>query len=264
MTALATLHKYGKDIEERLQLKTAPIAVKMLEKEADIPAGAKRPLKDLGYHLSLCQAFSLARRQGETLALLKEDNWCYYPVIGCGLAEPPVDFLAGKSCYPDFMTKEACRNWSQALPRFEAGKYIGTVSAPLRTADFELDVVIIYCNSAQLTLLLTGLAYKDGRDVTCRLMAAAACVYAVVPVVQSGECQITVPCAGDRMRALAQDDEMILSVHREKMTDLMFGMGKLLDNLGFRFLTTPPMTPEYPLTEPYLRTARLMGIAVDK
>jgi hypothetical protein len=44
------------------------------------------------------------------MALLKEDNWCFYPVIGYGLAEPPADFLDYNSCYPDFMTREACRN----------------------------------------------------------------------------------------------------------------------------------------------------------
>jgi hypothetical protein len=66
------------------------------------------------------------------------------------------------------------------------------------------------------------------------------------------------------MRALAQDEEMIISIPRGKMAELMFGMEQLLDNLGFRFLTPPPMTPEYLLTEPYIRTARMLGIAVNK
>ena len=55
--------QYGKELERRLRLKTFPLAVKLLEKEGDIPNGAKRPVKDLGHHLSLCQSYQISRRE---------------------------------------------------------------------------------------------------------------------------------------------------------------------------------------------------------
>ena len=43
---LSTFNKYGEELETSLLLRTSPIAVKMLEKEEDIPKGAFRPKKD--------------------------------------------------------------------------------------------------------------------------------------------------------------------------------------------------------------------------
>ena len=50
MTTMRVFHKYAEKMERLLRLKTFPLAVKLLEKEEDIPEGAKRPLRDWGYH----------------------------------------------------------------------------------------------------------------------------------------------------------------------------------------------------------------------
>ena len=59
MASLSDLNSYGEELEKRLRLKTFPLAVKLLEKEEDIPEGAIRPKRDLGYHLALCQGFAI-------------------------------------------------------------------------------------------------------------------------------------------------------------------------------------------------------------
>ena len=89
MSTISEFNKYGEELEKILILRTSPIAVKMLEKEADIPKGAIRPKKDRGYHLAQCQAFALSRREGMTVAMLKEDNWCPTSVIAYGLEKKP-------------------------------------------------------------------------------------------------------------------------------------------------------------------------------
>jgi len=97
MTELETLHKYGEELEKRVHLKTFPLAVKLIEKEEDIPEDAVRPLRDLGYHMPLCQAFAASRRDGTLMAELKEDMLCFEPVVGYGMAEPPQYFLDGNN-----------------------------------------------------------------------------------------------------------------------------------------------------------------------
>ena len=89
MTTIKQFNDYGKTLEDLLLLRTSPIAVKMIEKEADIPDGAFRPKRDRGYHYSQCQAFALSRRERKTVAMLKEDNWCPAPVTAYGLDERP-------------------------------------------------------------------------------------------------------------------------------------------------------------------------------
>ena len=252
------LQKCAEKIDRRIRSASFPLAVKLLEKEEDIPEGTQRPKRDFGTCLATCQGFSMSRRYGMSIAMLKEDMWCPEPVIGYGLAEPPKYFLEGHNRYPKGVeTLEAGKNWARVFPRLEVGKYKGIVSAPLRTANFEPDLIIIYCNSAQLLMLLLAIAYKDGRDIKSRLSAHAACVYSVVPAIQTGQCQVSIPCRGDRGSAGAQDDEIIFTVPRKKLEDLVLG----LEQEGTTAIPThPSMIPEYKQSVSYAKIARLMGM----
>jgi uncharacterized protein (DUF169 family) len=252
-------HEYGEEIERGLRLKTFPLALKLLQKEGDIPKGAKRPLRDFGHHLSLCQTYQISRREGTTIAMLKEDMWCFEPVVGYGLGEPPEYFLEGHNRFPrDGETLEAGRHYAQEFPRFEVGKYIGVISAPMRIANFEPDLFMIYCDSAQLCLLLMGREYKEGYNLKCNLSSHAACVYAVVPAIRSGDCQVAVPCRGDHYRAMAGDDEMIFTVPKGKLEDLILGL-RHGGSTGSRLPHGYSLLPEYPLLESYEKIAKMMG-----
>ena len=177
MVNLEYLQNCGEEISRRLCLKTFPLAVKLLEKEEDIPEEAMRPLRDLGYHLELCQAYATSRREGTLIAMLKEDMWCFEPVVGYELAEPPQYFLEGHNRFPqDVKTLEVGKNYARDFPRLPVGRYIGVMSAPLGTTNFEPDLIMIYCDSAQLSLLLLGREYKEGHDLKCSLSSHALCV----------------------------------------------------------------------------------------
>ncbi len=202
----------------------------------------------------------MSRREGTAIAVLKEDMWCFEPVLAFGLEKPPVRFLQGHNRFPrDVETLEAGANYAQSSPRLETGKYIGIMSAPLETADFYPDMVMMYCTSAQLTLLLLGIAYKDGFDLTCTLSGHAACVYSVVPVLQTGKCQVAVPCRGDRYAAGAQDGELIFSVPYERLDDLVDGL-KAIAKAGTSLPGRVVMQPEYQLPESYVNLGREIGM----
>lgn len=258
------LHRCGEQLERKLRLKTYPLAVKMIAKEEEIPAGAKRPMKDFGYHFDLCQAFASSRRDGVTMALTKNDNWCCEPVIGYGLAEPPDDFLDGKNRFPqDVASLEAGSHYAQDLPKLEPGKYIGVLSSPLSKTPFIPDVVVIYCDSEQLSLLLLAEEYKDGHDLPIRVSSHAACVYAVVPSMKSGQCNVAVPCRGDHYAAMAGDNEMIFTMPLSKLGDVMDGI-KFLESTGSKLPRNYRMKKEPEHAESYFRIARQMGMLDEK
>ena len=148
MTTVSEFNRFGEEIEKLMLLRTSPLAIKMLEKESDIPEGAIRPKTDQGYHLAQCQAFSISRRKGESIAMLKDDNWCWGPLVAYGLVDPGI---AEK--FPEL--KDA----SKAIPLIEYGRYVGIVSAPLKTANFLPDAVLIYSNNAQLNNILWALSF---------------------------------------------------------------------------------------------------------
>jgi uncharacterized protein (DUF169 family) len=259
MAELKVYQECGEEIERRLRLKTFPLALRLLENEEDIPEGAKRPLRDFGRHLSLCQVLQMSRREGKIMAMLAEDHWCFEPVVGYGLGEPPEYFLEGHNRYPrDVETLAAGKNYALEFPRLEVGKYIGIASAPLRATNFEPEVVMTYCDSTQLCLLLLAREYKEGYNLKCALSGHAACVYGVIPALQGGECQVAVPCRGDRYRAMAGDEEMIFTVPRGKLESVMLGLRRI-EATGSKLPQGYSLLPEYPLQKCYKDIAGMMG-----
>ena len=93
MAEFDVFHKYGEELERRIRLQTFPLAVKLLARETDTPPRAERPLRDWKYHVPLCQGFAVSRKQGTTVAMFKEDMWCFEPVVGYGWDDPPQYFL---------------------------------------------------------------------------------------------------------------------------------------------------------------------------
>ena len=251
------------EISRFLGLRSRPIAVRMLRSEEEIPEGAERPARDLGHRLSLCQAFSRARRQGITTAMLLEVHWCAEPVIGYGYGEPPEFFLSGGNRYPASAgTPEAGARWARNMPKLKAGEYAGILCGPWGSAAFDPDAIIIYCDPAQLTQLMISVNWIDGDDAVSRISGHAACVYAAVPTILDGAFHVAVPCIGDRKRAGAQDNEMIFTCPPAKAEALMEGFRRISSKqVGFPI--QQDVSFEYPLAPAYKKIGEMMGIRYE-
>ena len=78
------------------------------------------------------------------------------------------------------------------IPLIEYGKYVGIVSAPLRTANFAPDIVLIYSNNAQLNGMLHALSFSGEGMIKSPLYAIASCAFSVVPAL-SGQFSLRCP-----------------------------------------------------------------------
>lgn len=214
---------YGKYLEDSFKLRSLPMAVKFYEKAADVPPEAKFPKKDLGKHVAMCQAFSLTRMKGMTIAMTKEDHWCWNPLIGFGAVEcvpgqPQFDKVLEALCIPD---REQGAKFFVNFPRLPLGKYEAVVTAPLKTASFEPDVVMIYAEAAKINHMCRCIKGAIGGTFTSVFDGIDSCVYCTVPSFQLNEYRITFPDPGDRERARARDDEVILTVPAGRMPEFM-------------------------------------------
>lgn len=251
----------GQTLITSLCLRTYPFGVKFLRSEKDIPPGAERPVRDMGHRLSLCQAFGFSRRDGRTVALLKEDMWCFEPVLGLGIEPTPDLFLQGVNRYPQTAkTLEAASLWAKNLPRLDTDLGIkGAVTAPLPDISFNPDIILVYCNPAQLTVLLMGLNWIDGKDAEVRLSGHSACLFALVPAYVEQKYCVASPCFGDRRRAISQDDEIIFSFPAGKLPDLMESLSALKkERVGFPIRFS--MKEEYEMPKSYVDVGKLMGM----
>ena len=259
--------EYAAHFEKLLRMSTYPLAVKMLEKDADIPEMAKRPLKDFGYHLNTCQCLALSRRVGEMIAQKQEDMWCFEPALCFGFTggnpaaynEGLKFFLDGHTRYPggakDLVTGS---RWAQSFPRFEAGRYSAVVSAPLSRAGFEPDLVLLYVNTAQLNQILAGIVYEWGENVSCEIDAHGGCVNYIIPAMKTGKFWISNPCYGDFSFAAAQPDELVFSAPITMVERLLTGIQGRLSATAKGIPINYQTEPEGLLPDSYGEIARIM------
>ena len=246
MTTINQYNIYGEELEKLLVLKTSPVAVKMLEKEIDIPPEAVRPKKDRGYHLAQCQAFTLSRRDKETIAMLKDDNWCPAPCIAYG--------LVGRPDEPGFRSRE---NYDC----FDYGKYIGILTAPLKTASFVPDVVIIYSDTNQLRSLLLAMRPEERPAVGGHYFPPS-CAYTVVTVMQTGEYRVILPDPGEYARALTTVGEMMFAVPRDRLAGLVADYRKHKSDSPFAH-ESMIMRPDFPQPDFYKMIFKRWGMHAD-
>ncbi len=247
MTSREEYNACGKELEELLGLKTSPVAVKMIQSEADIPAEAVRPKKDRGYHLAQCQAFSLTRRDGETIAMLAEDNWCPAPCIAYGLVKRPED--------AEWRRRET-------YDVFDYGKYIGILTAPLKTASFEPDVVIIYANTNQLRSLLLAMRPEERPAVGGHYFPPS-CAYAVVTPMLTGEYRVVLPDPGEYARALTTAGEMMFAVPKDRLAGLVTDYTKHVSESPFAY-ESMIMRPDFPQPDFYKEIFKSWGMHKDE
>ena len=248
MPSIEDYNRYGEELEKWLRLKTSPVAVKMLETEAEIPEGAVRPRKDRGHHLAQCQAFAFSRRNRETIAMMKEDNWCPAPVMAYGM-EPQ----------PDNPTARALMKYDS----FETGKYTGIVTAPLGKTNFEPDVVIIYLNTAQLRTLLLVMRPEDREQIESNFFPPS-CAHAVVPPMQTGGYRIVLPDPGEYARALCGEDEMMFAVPGDKLEGLVSDIRKAMESGNPFFNESMIMRPDFPQPDLYKNVFEDWGMDYEK
>lgn len=252
MSTISEFNIFGEEIEKMMMLRTSPIAVKMLEKESDIPEGAIRPKRDRGFHLAQCQAFSLSRRQGTSVAMLKEDNWCWGALIAYGLVDPHI-----AQQFPEL------KDEAGKIPRIEHGKYAGIVSAPLKTTNFKPDIVLIYSNNAQLNNMLHALSFSGEGMINSPLYAIASCAFSVVPAL-SGQYCVTLPDPGELGRALAGEDEIIFSVPQDKVGKLVSQLKMFEERrFGYRHHAFLEMRSDFPRPDFYKNFFRACGLDAD-
>jgi uncharacterized protein (DUF169 family) len=258
------INRMGIRLEQWLRMRVHPIAVKLLKDNSDIPSGTIIPSRDLRKRLNLCQAFSMAQRNGECLALFKQDHWCFEPIIGLGIAEHIPKFLSGYHRYPDSVRDEkAAMEWCRNMPYLQYGIHTGVIVAPIHNCSFIPDVIVMHINGMMTSQLLIVKNWIDGKDIICQLSGHAGCVYAIVPAFQSHDCYVAIPCRGDRQVAMAQDDEVFFSLVPEMLPDFMSGID-VLENNNWGIPMKHFLKEEVEMRPKYVEMAELLGMEVSQ
>lgn len=217
---------------------TFPLALKLCRSESELPERVRMPVRDLGYQVTICQGIGIGRRYGWTLAIGKDDQCCVGGALAMGfLSEAPAGMTADPERTLDF------------------GKYSHLLIAPIHSATFQPDVVVIYGNPAQAMRLVQSASPGLGQAVSSVAASGMDCGDVVARTTICDECQFILPSGGDRVYGSTQDHEVIFTMPLSKAEAVVQGLENT-HKAGFRYpvLTDLRYRPELP---PFLDLSKL-------
>ena len=257
---LEEINQFGIELETWLRMRFHPVAMKMIKKDDKIPKEAIIPTRDWKHKYALCQSIARSQRNGETIFMLKDDHWCFEPVVGLGYVRFPKTFNNGNHRYPDSVkTIKAAAEWGKNMPRLPFGKYQGIILSPINNCNFIPEIVVMHVNGLMATMLMIVKNWIDGKDINCQISGHAACVYAIVPSLLNKKCNIALPCKGDRRLAFAQDDEIIFTIPIHLLQDFIKGI-RYLQEREWGLPLIVQMKEEYDLKRKYKEEGEKLGL----
>ena len=135
---------------------TFPLAIRMVESADDFPEGTRRPLKDLGFKTNICVGMTLARKYGWTIGMTADDNACPGASYAYGWSDSEAESEKSLADFMKAMGYTANRDAATAIMeavkqfRLDKGQYAGIVFSPLERSRVEPQLVMVFCNAAQI------------------------------------------------------------------------------------------------------------------
>lgn len=210
---------------------TFPVAVKLVESADRFPEKTRRPFKDMGFKTNVCVGMTLTRKYGWTVGMTAEDNAC--PIVaytyGWSESEPET-----KNALMDFMkamnyaaNDNAARTTMEAIAqvKLNKGDYAGVIFSPLERTKIEPDLVMVFCNPAQAMRLVHGATQETGISVQSIFSGkGGTCTEGVLQTFKTREPKVVLPGNGDRVWAMAQDDELAFTIPINLLDSVIRGL----------------------------------------
>jgi uncharacterized protein (DUF169 family) len=261
MYTIEQYNEMGKELYDNLLLRFEPIAIKRLDSRDDIPEGCVQPSKAGEKLPALCQVFAMVRRNRRSFAIFPEDSWCVWPIVS--LKQRELD----EETYNDLGCKFFLKDRDVSMAHFE--KYFprvdkpvaGLALAPLSTCTFEPDVIVAYCTPSQMRQFLMAAQFMTGDPVAAHFDIVGSCMQAIVPILNgTKDYHVAMPDDGEYERSLCYEDEMMFSVGKNKVEDLMNSF-RALKSWGFGHKNLAyDMNLEYPRPEFYNNAMKKWGL----
>ncbi|MFP4453404.1 MAG: DUF169 domain-containing protein [Desulfobacterales bacterium] len=221
--------KCGERIEALIRPATFPLAVKIIESEAQILPEFKRPSRDMGLQNFVCQNFKMARVYGWTIAVTEAD-------INCRLARTVYGW--DKPTAEKIQWAEAFNAGLYARDRQTAGllgkhlymldtDFAGLVISPLTRTKIVPDCVLVYCMPAQAMRFVQGYLFMEGGVLEFSAAGrVGSCHEGVTKTIKTNKPQYVTLGNGDRIWGGAHDHEVAFSCPAQKLDILIEGLEK--------------------------------------
>lgn len=209
----------AKELIKLLGLKGSPVAVKMVKNSDEIPETWEK-MPETKRH---CEFIQNARLEGDAGYATSEEHMCKGGAGVMGIGQLPPSVVDGTMYYKlgNFKTAEGALDTVEAIPQ-SSEEYYASLYAPLETANFEPDVVVLVLNPKQaLRVSQAYLNAKGGRISSDYSGIQSLCADAVVAVKERGVPNMTLGCNGSRGYAGVGDGEVVIGIPPENLKDIV-------------------------------------------
>jgi len=204
---------------------TFPLAITFFKEGQELPPRTKVPTRDFGNSIAFCQGVSLARRFGWTVAFYQQDQACPVAQVILGYKEEPDFVKDGSVIKPLYAGNEAAASLTQATtPKPSVANTHCIVVMPLEKCTFTPDVVLCYGNAAQIVRMVQGSLYNEGGYVESRFAGRGACGGEFMVPFLTNKCNVIIPGGGERVFAMAADDELAFAIPGSKIESVTEGI----------------------------------------
>lgn len=270
MTTIEEYRKAGQELYDKLHLATYPVAIKYIKDLKEIPDKAIRPIVR-GHKMAICQAFTQARRFGDTYAITAADNFCTPSSVGHGWVDISAEefiesqIRQGWSKDPQAERRRAAESYEKNFKNVIALGYRGVVASPLPETLVVPDTVLTYGDGRQITYLIHALTFEHRSKYAIRSSFEGfgeSCGKGGFMPFITRKPQIVIPGAGDRSFGGIQDNELALGMPGKFVFYVLENLFKVGGGQGLRL----PLRQLLPLnlTEDLTPGFKYMREVIDK
>lgn len=195
--------EFARIVGKYIKPSTFPIGFKLVKSEDELPEKTRR-FKGL----TICQIYNMARKYKWTV-YFDVNTSCPIGLVAYGFAKPDEIYSSGKLAVDAgyAVSEEAGVRFEEVVPKLEYGRYVGCVVSPLERDEIIPDFAVVYGNPAQILRFIHATLYKKGGRFETFILGRAACAQHLGAFIE-GEPKFIIPCYGDRLFGLTQDDEV--------------------------------------------------------
>ena len=225
--------EWTRGMERLLRLKTFPVALKLLEKAEDLNhyKWMRRPSEKL----SLCQLITIVRTFDWTIGGTADDLVTQGCASVIGLSKLDEFVTSGEMRSKVWLEKQGdAANCESVIQRVPFGKYNAFILAPLAYDPFEPDLVLIYGNPAQMSIMINAIQYDNFKRLTFYSVGETSCSDVIGRCLVDREPALSIPCYGERRFGHAADDELAIGLPPEDCARIFRNL-EILYKKGIRY-----------------------------
>ncbi len=227
--------KLAADLERLLKLRTPAFGMKLFERVEDMEA-IPRIRRPKAVH-AFDQVVAQSARLGWTVGVTAEDlvgAQCR-AVIGLGNGKDDKWKSGQHMAGVWYSTPEDAAAHQAAMNCVEDGKYQAMVVSPLAAGRLDPpDIALFYATPGAMMYFINGLQWAGYKKFDWSVVGESACADSWGRALKTREPSLSIPCFAERRYGGVLDDEMLMALPPDQMTQAIAGMEALAKN-GFRY-----------------------------